>query len=123
MSVIERLHLLVRTLNMNDDDNEAKVCGILTKFIRKLTDLFFLIIGEKASINTPLNRAYYLWKMAKLTCLYVPMYLPLDDYQPYSDKKIDFFEANINKEFRCIHGYTNHDEHNVLITWVSILSW
>ena len=107
MSVIERLNLLVRTLNMNDDDNEAKVCGILTKLIRKLTDLFFLIIGEKASTNLPLNRNYYLRKMSKLTCLYGPMYLPLDDYPQYYDKKIDIFEANINKEFRCIHGYTN----------------
>ena len=60
LNVIEKLYLLVRTLNMSDDDNEAKVCGILTKFIRKLTDLYFLIIGEKASTNTPLNRAYYL---------------------------------------------------------------
>ena len=33
---------------MNDDENDEKVCGILTHFIRKLTDLFFIIIGEKA---------------------------------------------------------------------------
>ena len=56
-------------------------------------------------------------------CLFGPMYLPLDEYQPDSDKKSDIFKANINKEFRCIHGYTNHDEHNVLITWVLIKSW
>ena len=51
------------------------------------------------------------------------MYLTLDEYQPYSNKQSDIFEANINKEFRCIHGYKNHDEHNVLITWLSIKSW
>ena len=61
--------------------------------------------------------------MEKLTCRYGPMYLPLDEFPPYSDKKSDIFEANTNKEFRCIHGYTNHDEHNVLITWVLIKSW
>ena len=107
---------------MNDEENEEKVFSISTKFIRKLTDLFFLIIGEKASTNIPLNKTYYLRKMARLTCLYVPIYLPMDDYLPYSYKQSDIFEANINKEFRCIHGYTNHDEHNVLITWVSINS-
>ena len=40
MNALELLNLLVRTVNMNDDDNEAKVCGILTKFIRKWTYLF-----------------------------------------------------------------------------------
>ena len=79
MNVIEKLNLLVRILNMNDDDDEAKLCGISTKFIRKLTDLFFIIIGEKSSENLPLNNTYYSRKMAKLTCLYGPMYLPLDD--------------------------------------------
>ena len=39
MNVIKKLHLLVRTLNMNDDDNEEKVCGISKKIIGKLTDL------------------------------------------------------------------------------------
>ena len=62
----------------------------------------------------------YLRKMAKLNILYGPMHLPLDDYPPYSDKKSDIFEAKINKEFRCIHGYINHDERNVLNTWVLI---
>ena len=51
------------------------------------------------------------------------MYLPFYDYPPYYDKQSDIFEAKINKEFRCIHGYTNHAEHNVLITWVLIKSW
>ena len=62
MNVLDRLHVLVRTLNINYDDNEAKVCGILTKFIIKLTYLFFLIIGEKSSTNIPLNKNYYLRK-------------------------------------------------------------
>ena len=51
------------------------------------------------------------------------MYSPLDNYPPYSDKQPDIFEANIHKEFRCIHGYINHDKHIVLITLVSINSW
>ena len=117
------MNLLVRTLNMNDDENEAKVCGILAKFIRKLKDLFFLIIGGKASTNIPLKKTYYLGKMEKLTCLYGHMYLTLDDYPPYYDKQSKKIEANINKQFRCIRGYTNHDKHNVLITWMPINSW
>ena len=51
------------------------------------------------------------------------MYLPLDDYPPYSDKQSNIFEENINKEFRCVIEYKNHDEHNVLITWVFIKIW
>ena len=46
INVLDKLHLLVRTLNMNDDDNEEKVCGISKKIIGKLTDLFFIIFGE-----------------------------------------------------------------------------
>ena len=66
---IERLNLLVRTLNMNDDDNESKVCVISTNFTRKLTNLFFIIIGGKYSMNLPLKKKYYLIKMEKLTCI------------------------------------------------------
>ena len=58
MNVLEKLHLLFRTINMNDDDNEAKVCGISTNFIRKLTDFFFIIIGGKSSTKIPLNKMY-----------------------------------------------------------------
>ena len=43
-------------------------------------------IGEKASTNIPLKKIYYLRKMEKITCPYGPMYLPLDEYPPYSDK-------------------------------------
>ena len=123
MNVLEKSYLLVRTLDINDDEKEEKVCVISTNFIRKLTDLFFIIIGEKDSMTIPLNKMSYLRKMSKLTCLCGPMYLPLDDYPPYYDKQSIIFEANINKEFRCIHGYINHVEHNVFITWVSINSW
>ena len=97
MNALEKFYLLVRTLNKNDDDNEVELCDVWTKFIRKLTNLFFLIIGEKASTNIPLNKTNYLRKMVKLTCLYGLMYLPLDDYPPYSDKQSDIFEVNINK--------------------------
>ena len=90
---------------------------------QKIDRFYFKIISEEASTNHPLKKTYYLRKMEKQIYLYGPMYLPLDEYQPDSDKKSDIFEANINKEFRCIHGYTNHDEHNVLMTWVLIKSW
>ena len=86
MNVPEIFNLLVRTPNMNDDDTEGKGCGFSTKLIRKLTDFFLLIIGERASTNIPLSKMRYLIKMAKLTCLYKPMHLPLDDYPQYYDK-------------------------------------
>ena len=47
------------------------------------------------------------------------MYLQLDDYPPYYDKKSDIFETHINSNLRCIHGYTNCMIHTDLITWVS----
>ena len=34
-----------------------------------------------------------------------------------------FLSQKLKKEFRCIYGYKNHTEHNVLITWVQIKSW
>ena len=84
MSALEKLFSLVKILNINDD-NEEKCCGVSTDFIRKLTGLFFIIIGEKSSTNIPLSKMYCLRKSATLTCLYGPMYLELDDYNPYSD--------------------------------------
>ena len=86
MSVIEELYNLVKTLNMNDDIEE-KCYGVSTDFIRKLTDLFFITIGEKASTNIPLSKMYRLRKSATLIRLDGPMYLELDDYPPYYDKK------------------------------------
>ena len=62
-------------------------------------------------------------KSATLTCLYGPMYLQLDDYPPYYDKKSDIFETHINGNLRCIHGYTNCMRHTDLITWLSNSSW
>ena len=47
----------------------------------------------------------------------------MDDYPPYSDKKLDIFETHINSNLRCIHEYTNYMRHTDLITWVSNSSW
>ena len=82
MIVIGKLYNLVKTLNMNDD-NDEKCNGVSTDFIRKLTDLFFITIGEKALTNIPLRKMYRLRKSATLTHLYEPMYLELDEYPPY----------------------------------------
>ena len=56
MNALEKIYLLVKTLNTNDD-------GISTDFIRNLTGLFFIIIGEKASTNTPLSKVYHFKKV------------------------------------------------------------
>ena len=106
---------------MHNDDVEKRY-GVLTDFIRKLT-VFFIIIGENASTNIPLNKMDRLRKIAALTCLYGPMHLQLDDYPLYSDKKSDIFETHINSSLRFIHGYTNCMRHTYLITWVSNSSW
>ena len=57
-----------------------------------------------------------LGKCATQICLYETMYLQLDDYCPYSDKKSDIFETHINSNLRCIHGYKNCMRHTDLIT-------
>ena len=70
-----------------NDDNEENCYGVSTDFIRKLTDFVFITIGAKSLTNIPLSKTYCLIKIATLTRLYGPMYLELDDYPPYSDKK------------------------------------
>ena len=83
-------------MNTNNEDLD-KCCGLSTDFMSKLTDFFLIIIGEKASTKVPLRKMNWLGKNAMLTCLYGPMYLHLDDYPPYSDKKSDVFETHINR--------------------------
>ena len=61
MSAIEKLYNTVKTFNINDD-NDEKCYGVSTDFIRKLTDLFFIIIGEKSSTDITLSRMYHLKK-------------------------------------------------------------
>ena len=51
------------------------------------------------------------------------MYLKLDDYPPYYDKRSDIFETHINSNLRCINGYTYCVSHTDSITWVSNSSW
>ena len=122
MSAIDKLYTLVKTQNINDD-NEENCCGVSTGLIRKLTDLFFTAIGEKASTNIPLSKIHRLRKGAKMTRLYGTMYLELDDYPPYYDKKPVIFETHINRNLRCSHGYTNSVRHTDLSTWVSKNAW
>ena len=76
-----------------NDENEGNFYGVSTGFIRKLTDLFFRTIGEKILTNIPLSKMYRLRKSATLTSPYGPMYLELDDYPIYSDKRSDIFET------------------------------
>ena len=58
-----------------------------------------------------------------LTCVYGHMYLQLDDYPPYTGKNSDIFETHINRNLRCIHGYTNCTRHTYLITCVLNSAW
>ena len=84
MSVLEKLYNLVKTLNMNDD-NEEKCYVVSTDFIRKLTDLFLIFIGEKSLTKIPLSNMYRLGKSETLTRLYRTVYIELDYYSPYKN--------------------------------------
>ena len=84
MSVLNKLYNIVKTLNMNGD-NEENCYGVSTDFIKIFTCFFFIIIGEKVSTKIPLSRMYHLRKLLTTTRLYGTMYLELDDYPPYSD--------------------------------------
>ena len=66
---------------------------------------------------------YRLRRIAKPTCKYEPMYLQLDDYSPCFDKISESFETHMNRNLRCIHGYTNCVRNTDSITWVSMHSW
>ena len=71
---LDKLYNLVKTLNINNDDME-KCCGVSTDFIRKLTDFFLIIIGEKFSTKNPLRKICRLSNCATLTCIHGTMYL------------------------------------------------
>ena len=74
-----------------NDEHEEKCYGVSTNFIRKITNLSFITIGEKASTNIPLSKIYRLRKSATPpTLLYGTMYLELDDYPRYYEKKHSF---------------------------------
>ena len=121
-SSLEKSYNLVKILNINDDKEET--CrGVSTDFIRKLTDFFFITIGEKPSKNIPLSKIYRLRKSATLTCIYGTMYLDLDEYPPYSDKISVIFDTHMNRNLRCSHIYTNFVTYTDLITWVYTNSW
>ena len=104
-----------------NDVNKEKFYGIPTDFIRKLTD-FFHNNWWKSINRYTLEHDVFL-KSANLTYLYGSMYSQLDDLPPYSYKKLDIFETNINKNLRCIHQYTNYIAQNELTTWISKYSW
>ena len=73
-----------------------KIICHFDQFHWKNIDFFFIITGEKASTNNKLNKMYSK-KNAKLTCLFGPMYLQLDDYPTNYDKQPDIFDTKINK--------------------------
>ena len=63
MNVLEKLYLIVKTVNIKDI-NEGKCFGISTNFIRKLTDLFFITVGEKIN-KYPIEKYLSLKKRCK----------------------------------------------------------
>ena len=59
--------------------------------------IFPIIIGEKASTNIPVRKIYGLRNIAKLTRLYEPMYLELDDYSLYSYNNMSFLRHTLTE--------------------------
>ena len=117
-NLLEKYYLLVNTLNMNNDDIEAKFSAILTKIIRKFTDFFFIIFGEKHQQIFPWKNVL-LKKKSKLTRSYGLINLQLDNYPPYSDKQSDILRQIFTKTFRYIHWYTDHVE-NIYIGYFDV---
>ena len=52
MSALEKLYNLVKIFNMNDDNEKNCYC-VLTDFIRKLTDIFFMAVVKKHQQKFP----------------------------------------------------------------------
>ena len=66
---LDKWYNLVETLNTNNEDID-KCCGVSTDFISKLTDFFFIIIGEKASTNIPWSKMNRLKKYNADMCIW-----------------------------------------------------
>ena len=73
--------------------------------------------------KSSLEQDLFLKNIDKLTCLYGPMYLQLNDYPPYYDKQSDIFETNINNNLRYCFGYPIYSWQTQLITGVSKTTW
>ena len=52
MGVIDKSYNIVKTLNINDD-NEGKCYGVSTDFIKKWMDFFLITIGENHQQTFP----------------------------------------------------------------------
>ena len=122
MSIVNRLHTLVWMLNTNEDYNGKILYGILTNFIRKLTDFFFTMIGEKESSNIPLNKIYSLEKVQNWN-VYMDHVSSVGWLIPIFWYIIWHFWEKINKNLICCHGYTNYVGNKQLITWVLKKYW
>ena len=70
--IMEILHTLVITLNMNEDENEEKIYIISNNFIKTFTGWFLLYLVKSLFISS-LEQDVLVLNMAKLTCLYSPM--------------------------------------------------
>ena len=60
MSVLSKLYNLVKTFNMNDD-NEEKCCGVSTDFIRKLKNINKHSLEQNVSLKKKCNTDMSIW--------------------------------------------------------------
>ena len=99
-------HELVSGLNKFYDNIHGNTYGVCFEFVRKLTDLFFITINDiPSSICNVVSS-----DKKKLSRLYVPMYLDLDDYTPYRNALRQNSETKINFNLRCCHRCPNPPE-------------
>ena len=103
--LLKELNVLVRYLNKIDNRHGEYIFGVCKKFIRKLTDYFFMIIDlgtasfGNGSLFTQIN------ENAPLINVFGPMHIDFDEYLPYSGGISEFFETNVNDNIQCNNGY------------------
>ena len=87
--LLKELNVLVRYLNKIDNRHGEYIFGVCKKFIRKLTDYFFMIID----LGTESFRYGYFFtelkENAPLIKHFGPMYIDFDEYRTYSGRISD----------------------------------
>ena len=120
---MKELHFPVRALNKIDEKPRHCIFGVCNKFIRKMTDYFFIILDlGTASIG---NESLFtqLKENAALIKKIGPMYIDFDEYPTYSDTIYEVFETNINANIQCEHDYSYSSSEKKMCSWVNGESW
>ena len=86
----------MRTVNKVDNSPREEIFGVCKKFIRKLTDYFFMIIDLG---NKSFGNGYLFTKVkenAPLMNHFGPVHIDFDEYTRYSGRISAIFERYVN---------------------------